>query len=512
MLTHILLATSASLFSQFSTEKFDLPPSNNIEIADFDGDRRPDKVFLAPIFAFTEIGHVLYADGKIVKIPMYPNVLLATIKAAKAIDLNQDSYLDLITIDSRSNISFYLGNRDRTFTYSHTLTLSTIDATWHNYSNITICDIDNDNKDDILLSIVVPAFITESEWIYNSFVIYGKNTKSFRILGLDRLGNAQICKINNQDNILAIERSRLKLHIFDPSKSLVLPTKIYLPENIRRTKAVDLDEDGTDEIICISLFNIYVFKYINGSYLLRTAIPIQDPNFIVHTILSGTLDNTKGEEFVVCSTNSNEHKISVYNFEGVVEELFFNRNLQSVTQKVFINDTYSLQDYDGDNVKDIVIRPFNTSGIEDSEILWAKGQRKGNYNKIIKQKLTPNISIRFSGRPFQHSIESNICSLLVNAPSEYTGPILVMLSFNSKDRVVKIGDLEFGMFPFSPYSTYCSLMPNTGIVSFKIPSMKDLKIPPGVKLYIQAVAIKNNKLVLSDTLVFDYSDVRSYDY
>jgi len=275
------------------------------------------------------------------------------------IDANEDGYLDIVTANNYSadNVRYILNQNGNSFDNDNPII---IDNSIQDPYQVDVKDIDNDGKDDIIVSFWTNDNLS---WYRNlgngnfsssnliSNTLY--NSKSFSIEDIDNDGLKDIISSSNPSSI---ER---KLSLFKNEGNGTVFQEIIINHyygNPNKIKIADLNNDNKNDIIVACNDIIWFENY--------------GTEFSSYKIISSN-NNTTYQNFIdiiIEDINDDGHK-DILGFNLNYISILTNNNDETFTDQIFQyapttsfrNPIYA--DFDGDNLKDLLVS-IPTSGSE----------------------------------------------------------------------------------------------------------------------------------------------------
>ncbi|WP_034058518.1 T9SS type A sorting domain-containing protein [Lacinutrix jangbogonensis] len=269
------------------------------------------------------------------------------------IDANEDGYLDIVTANNYSsdNVRYILNQNGNSFDNNNPII---IDNSIQDPYRVYVKDIDNDEKDDIVVS-----FWTNDNMSWYRNLGNGNfstanlisdtinNSKSFAIEDIDNDGLNDIVSSSNpsSEHKLSLFKNENNGTNFD---EIIINHFYGFPNKI---KISDLNNDNNEDIIVAG--NDIIWFENNGT------------DFSSYKLISSN-NNTTNQNFtdiIIEDINNDGHK-DILGFNVNYISILTNNNDQTFSEQifqytVFRNPIYA--DFDGDNLKDVLVSIPTTS-------------------------------------------------------------------------------------------------------------------------------------------------------
>ncbi|WP_298515802.1 T9SS type A sorting domain-containing protein [uncultured Kordia sp.] len=297
------------------------------------------------------------------------------------LDVNEDGYLDAITVRSygTDELRFTLNQNGTSFNSSNPIT---IDPFVDGAREIQIKDMDNDGKEDIILS----SWSNDNISWYKNLGTVPPNADEFGLkqLLVDNVSNPRsfsIEDINNDGTEDIISTSYApygetdfiyKVSLFESQTTGNAYDEIilnYFYSAINDVKASDLNNDGNEDMIIASDAILWIENYGNES-------------FSSYKVISTINDNDRFEDIEILDMNSNGFN-DIVGLRASGIEILHNQGDETFT-KVLIPYSNSLRDIeindvDGDGIKDII---FTIRENNNYKIGWIKNNGDSTYGNV----------------------------------------------------------------------------------------------------------------------------------
>lgn len=288
------------------------------------------------------------------------------------IDANEDGYLDIVTANNYSsdNVRYILNQNGNSFDNNNPFI---IDNSIQDPYRVGVKDIDNDGKDDIVVSFwtndnlswyrnLGTGNFSSANLISNTLF----NSKSFAIEDIDNDGLNDIVSSSNQSS------TQEKLSLFKNEgngsnfQEIIINHFYGFPNKI---KISDLNNDNNNDVIVAGNDIIWFENY--------------GTDFSSYRVLSSN-NNTSNQNFkdiIIEDINNDGHK-DILGFNINYVSILTNNNDQTFNEQIFPyagfkNAIYA--DFDGDNLKDILVI---TDGSFDDQLGFIKRLNNNTFDNL----------------------------------------------------------------------------------------------------------------------------------